>query len=114
MALERVLQNIVENALKYGGEAMKQFEIGYKEDGAFHIISIQDDGIGIKPCDSEQIFGLFQRNEASRGKSGSGLGLAIVKEIMTKHRGNAWVDNSADRGAKLCVSIPKDLDIDMA
>jgi signal transduction histidine kinase len=113
MALERVLQNLVDNALKYGGKDMGQIEIGYREDGAFHIISIQDDGVGIKPGDRERVFELFQRNETSRGKSGSGLGLAIVKEIMAKHCGRAWLGNAADGGTEFCISISKDLGVDV-
>jgi light-regulated signal transduction histidine kinase (bacteriophytochrome) len=113
MAFKRVLQNLVDNALKYGGKDMGQIEIGYREDGAFHIISIQDDGIGIKPGDRERVFELFQRNETSKGKSGSGLGLAIVKEIMAKHRGRAWVGNAADGSTEFCISISKDLGIDV-
>ena len=91
---------------------MSQIKIGYREDGAFHIISIQDDGIGIVPGDRERVFELFQRNETSKGKSGSGLGLAIVKEIMARHCGRAWVGHGADGGTEFSISISKDLGID--
>jgi K+-sensing histidine kinase KdpD len=112
MALARVLQNLVENALKYGGKGLARIEIGYKNEEDFHVFSIQDDGIGIQPDDRERVFELFQRNETSKGKSGSGLGLAIVREIMAKHRGRAWVGNTPDRGAIFYLSISKDIDID--
>lgn len=113
IAIARVLQNLVDNALKYGGKDMGQIKIEYKEDEAFHILSIQDDGIGIRAHNRDRVFELFQRNDTSNGKSGSGLGLAIVKENMARHGGSAWVGDASDGGAKFYISISKDLEIDV-
>jgi K+-sensing histidine kinase KdpD len=109
--LIRVFRNLVDNALKYGGDNLHEIRIGYKEDKAFHIFSFIDDGVGIEGEDKEKIFELFQRNETSKGEAGSGLGLAIVKEIAERHQGEAWMEKNTDKGATFHISISKDLDV---
>jgi len=109
MAVSRVLRNFVDNALKYGGDGMMEIRIGFKEDAAFHILSVSDDGIGIKDGDKEKIFERFQRDETSRGIAGSGLGLAIVKETAERHQGRAWMENGKKGGTTFYFSISKDL-----
>jgi len=109
LALSRAFRNLVDNALKYGGEKLREIKIGYKESDSFHIFSFGDDGVGIREGDREKIFEVFQRNETSKGTAGSGLGLAIVREVAARHGGNAWVDNGGGRGTTFYVSIPMDL-----
>ena len=99
----------MDNALKYGGDGMMEIRIGFKEDAAFHILSVSDDGIGIKDGDKEKIFERFQRDETSRGIAGSGLGLAIVKETAERHQGRAWMENGKKGGTTFYFSISKDL-----
>ena len=76
----------------------------------FHIISVSDDGVGLKEEDKERVVGIFERLETSRGQSGSGLGLAIVKEIAERHEGQAWVETQGERGATFFISISKHLE----
>jgi signal transduction histidine kinase len=83
--------------------------VGYEETTSAHILSVKDNGVGIEGADNEEIFGLFQRHETSRGVEGSGLGLAIVKEIAEQHGGKAWVESGPDRGTTFFISIAKDL-----
>jgi len=61
VAMIRILRNLVDNALKYGGEELGEIRIGYADSGAFHLFSVQDDGVGVSSEKSERIFGLFQR-----------------------------------------------------
>jgi K+-sensing histidine kinase KdpD len=110
LALSRVFRNLVDNALKYGGEKLHEIKLGYKESNSFHIFSFGDDGVGIREGDREKIFEVFQRHETSKGTAGSGLGLAIVREVAARHRGNAWVDSGGERGTTFYVSIPTDLE----
>jgi len=109
LGLLRVFRNLVDNALKYGGEELSRIEAGYRETEQFHVFSVADDGVGIKREDSEKIFDLFQRNETSGGVEGTGLGLAIVKEIAEQHRGKVWVEPGTEKGSTFYVSILKDL-----
>jgi K+-sensing histidine kinase KdpD len=109
LALSRIFRNLVDNALKYGGEELLEIKIGYEENSEFHIFSISDDGVGVKVGDEEKIFEVFRRNETSKGTSGSGLGLAIVKEITERHGGQVWIDSQGEKGTVFYISISKNL-----
>ncbi len=109
LSILRVFRNLIDNALKYGGETLSWISIGYEDSETLHIFSVSDNGKGIKGADAEKIFGLFQRNETSRGVEGAGLGLAIVKEIAEQHGGRVWVELRGEKGITFCVSISKNL-----
>ncbi len=109
LSFVRILRNLVDNALKYGGKKLSEIRIGYRQTADFHVFSVTDDGVGIKVQDSEKIFGVFQRDETSRGIEGTGLGLAIVKEIAEKHRGKVWVEPGAKCGTVFHVYISRHL-----
>ncbi len=105
----RVFRNLVDNALKYGGNKLTRIEVGYGESEGFHTFLIKDNGVGIKREDSDKIFEQFQRNETSRGVEGTGLGLAIVKTIVEKHRGRIRLESQPGIHTTFYVSIAKDL-----
>jgi signal transduction histidine kinase len=109
LSILRLFRNLVDNALKYGGEPLTKITVSHRETGDFHILSVGDDGIGIREEDYGKIFNLFQRNSTSTGTEGAGLGLAIVKEIAEKHRGSAWVEPGYGSGVCFSVSISKTL-----
>jgi light-regulated signal transduction histidine kinase (bacteriophytochrome) len=109
LCILRVLRNLLDNSIKYGGDALSKIEIGYEATEEFHILSAKDDGIGMKKEDSERIFGPFERNKTSRGIEGAGLGLAIVKEIVEKHGGRVWADPGAENGMAFYLSISRHL-----
>jgi PAS domain S-box-containing protein len=109
MSILRVLRNLVDNALKHGGDELTEIRLGYEGSDEYHTLSVSDDGVAIKNEDSEKIFGAFQRKEASTGVEGSGLGLAIVKEIAEQHGGTVCVKSGPDKGASFYVSISKSL-----
>jgi len=111
LSIHRVFRNLVDNALKYGGERLSEIRVGYQEDDDFFIFSVADDGVGVSTEDSERIFGLFKRDKTARGISGTGLGLAIVKEISERHGGEVWVVPGPQRGTTFFISIAKRLDI---
>jgi signal transduction histidine kinase len=109
VSLVRVFRNLVDNALKYGGEQLSEIRIGYEESSDFHVFSVGDNGVGVKTEDPEELFALFQRHETSKGVDGTGLGLAIVKEIAEKHQGEVWAEPRAQGGVNFFVTIAKDL-----
>lgn len=109
LALIRVFRNLIDNALKYGGEPLSKIWIGHREEADFHVFSVTDDGRGLKGADSEKVFDLFQRQESSRGVDGAGLGLTIVKEIAEQHGGKVWVGPGAGKGTAFYISISKKL-----
>lgn len=112
LCIIRALRNLVDNALKYGGEALSEIDIKYKGSGESHILSIKDNGIGLKEKDSHQdIFAPFIRRKTSKQIEGSGLGLTIVREIAEKHGGDVWLELGQERGITFYISIPKNLQL---
>lgn len=109
IAFTRILRNLVDNALKYGGDELHNVVIGYKESNEFHILSITDDGIGIANEDCKKIFQLFERHQTAHGTKGTGLGLAIVKEIAEQHHGKVWAEPGPIKGIIFYVAVAKDL-----
>ena len=109
LSILRIFRNLIDNALKYGGESLTRIMVGYEDSEKLHIFSVSDNGRGLKEADSKRIFGLFQRNETSRGVEGAGLGLAIVKEIAGQHGGRVWVEPRGKEGITFYVSISKNL-----
>lgn len=108
--IQRVFRNLVENALKYGGDGLTEIVIAHEEDPSFHIFSVADDGVGIKGEGADKLFKPFHRYKTSEGTEGTGLGLAIVKEIAERHGGRAWLKQEAPKGATFCFSVAKDLE----
>lgn len=106
----RVLRNLVDNALKYGGEDLSEIKIGYEESERYHQFSVSDNGIGIKNEHIERIFGLFERSETSKGTQGAGLGLAIVREIAERHGGQVWVNSGDGHGTTFFISFAKKIE----
>jgi len=83
----------------------------YQESDEFHILSVMDDGIGLKAGDSKDIFDIFKRTKTSRGIEGAGLGLAIVKAIAERHAGKIWMKPGTEKGIEFSVSISKNLQL---
>jgi PAS domain S-box-containing protein len=109
LSILRIFRNLIDNALKYGGDSLTRISIGYEDSEKFHIFFVSDNGKGLKDSDSEKIFGLFQRNETSRGVEGAGLGLTIVKEIAEQHGGKVWIESKIKKGTTFYISISKNI-----
>ena len=104
----RVLNNLVDNALRYtrtGGTVSIQAEAVA---GTVHV-TVQDSGEGISANDLQHVFDRFYRGEKSRNQAtgGSGLGLAIAKGIVEAHGGQIGVESSPGQGAKFYFWLPK-------
>lgn len=104
--LRQLLQNLLENALKYRDEG-RPLEIALTarpEDDRW-LISIRDNGIGIDTEQQQRVFELFRR--AHPGYDGVGLGLAICQRIVERHGGEIWVDSGPNGGSVFNFTIPK-------
>lgn len=103
--MSRVVQNLLQNAYKYGREN-GHILVGLERRGGGALLSVRDDGIGIAPEDQDKIWQRFWQADASRGEDGgSGLGLAMVKEIAEFHGGRASVDSEPGKGSTFMVEI---------
>jgi signal transduction histidine kinase len=107
----RVLNNLIENALRHtpeGGSVM----IAAALRDADVVISVADTGSGIDRSDRPHIFERFFRGEKSRtrtgyNRGGTGLGLAISKGIVDAHGGSIWLDDGESSGTKITFSLPQ-------
>jgi len=106
ICLVRVIRNLVDNALKYGGNNLSEITIEYENTDAHHILSVKDNGAGIEAEEAETIFDLFTRRQHASGIQGTGLGLAIVKEIARRHEGDVWASSESEKGVTFHVAFP--------
>ncbi len=109
MGLTRVFRNLLDNALKYGGDGLSELCIGYQRQEGFHVFSFGDDGVGLPDEDKERLFEPFERRKNSKGITGTGMGLAIVQEMLKRHGGRIWVDPDTRKGVRFYLSISTDL-----
>jgi signal transduction histidine kinase len=111
LSLLRALRNMVDNALKYGGDKLSRINIIYLNMEDHHIIAVKDNGSGLTCEDPKKIFGPFFRENGIKNKevNGTGLGLAIVKEIAERHKGEVWAESHDQKGTTVFMSISKDL-----
>ena len=85
----RLLQNLVENALKYRSEAVPKIHISAQFNGTDWQFSVADNGVGLDEAYNDKAFQPFQRIN-QRDKPGMGMGLAICRKVAKLHGGNIW------------------------
>ncbi len=105
--LERVLSNLVSNAVKYSpGGGRVAVSVARSPDEL--VISVSDDGIGISPEDQERLFAEFFRstNPQALALPGTGLGLAISSRIVSRYGGRIEVDSAIGSGSTFRVALP--------
>ncbi|MET0936462.1 MAG: HAMP domain-containing sensor histidine kinase [Luteibacter sp.] len=104
-ALRRVLGNLIDNALKYGGRA----EVGMRRTAAGSLcIEVADHGPGIPEAELERVLEPFYRLETSRNRDtgGTGLGLAIAAQLMLSIGGRLTLSNRPEGGLRAAVQLP--------
>ncbi|MBI5381960.1 MAG: PAS domain S-box protein [Opitutae bacterium] len=104
--LQTVVQNLVENAVKFmGDQPQPRIEIGWRAAGSETVFFVRDNGMGIDPRYHQTVFGLFNKLEAKT--EGTGIGLAIVQRIIEVHGGRIWLESEgAGRGSTVCFTLP--------
>ncbi|TCH97824.1 sensor histidine kinase KdpD [Roseococcus sp. SYP-B2431] len=109
--LDRVLENLVDNALKYSSGAIR---LGARQDGAQVVLAVEDEGPGIPPADLPRIFDAFFRaNRSDSVAAGSGLGLSICKGLVGAMGGRIAAESpivaspgAAGRGTRITLRFP--------
>lgn len=106
IAIRRLLANLTENALAYGGNA--RISAHASEDGDNAVIDVDDDGPCIPPADIERLFEPFQRLESSRSRhtGGIGLGLPIARSVARAHGGDVVLMNRDSGGVRARIILP--------
>ena len=104
--LEQVLFNLLDNAQKYGGGG--RVSVHARRDGGSVLISVTDEGPGVKPADIERIFEKFYRGGRPDGrKAGTGLGLSISRGLVEAMGGRIWAESPAARrrGTRVVIAM---------
>jgi signal transduction histidine kinase len=108
-ALTRVVRNLLDNALKYGGETPW---VGVRtradDDGRAVALVVEDQGLGVPADERAHIFEPFYRGRDATARQirGSGLGLSLVRRIVESHGGRIGVSARADGGSAFTVTFP--------
>jgi signal transduction histidine kinase len=104
LALRRVVANLADNAIKYGGSAHLRSMIVDKD----FLLTVDDDGAGIPPEHRQAMLEPFSRLERSRsrGTGGAGLGLAIARGLVEAHGGALSIQQAPSGGARISVRLP--------
>jgi signal transduction histidine kinase len=106
-AVQQILSNLIENALKYSDQG--KVDVLLRETPTETILSVSDEGRGISREQLATVFDRFRQVDQSntRGKGGVGLGLYIVKSLVEAHNGDIKVDSEEGSGTTFTVFLPK-------
>ena len=102
--LFQMLSNLLDNAIKYGGEHSR-IQVSLRHVGGEVVLGISDQGSGIAPELRERVFDRFVRGESHRGTPGTGLGLSVVRAIAIRHGAQLRLE-SATPGLRVLVHFP--------
>lgn len=110
MQFQRVIENLIENSLKYKKGPTGKLTINLWGISPEQIrLDFTDNGIGVKKEDLPKLFDSFYRADPARPNvaDGSGLGLAIAKQIITAMGGLIWAQQTTAQGLTICIELPK-------
>jgi light-regulated signal transduction histidine kinase (bacteriophytochrome) len=102
-----VLQNLIENGIKFRKDDAPEIHVSAKEAIDEWIFSVRDNGIGIEPQYQERVFRLFQRLHTRSERSGTGIGLALCKRVVDRHGGRIWFESTPGEGATFYFTLPR-------
>ena len=104
--LERILLNLVSNALKFTADGGVELRLGSEDEHA--VLAVVDTGVGIGPSDVERVFDRFARVESgwSRSREGSGIGLALAAELTRLQEGTLTVTSEVGVGSTFTLRLP--------
>ncbi len=104
LGLRRLIANLVDNAVKFGGAA----RVSLGKQGKEAVLAIEDDGPGLAPEELERVFQPFYRADPSRNAAvgGFGLGLSTARSIARAHGGDVSLENRSEGGLRATVRLP--------
>jgi light-regulated signal transduction histidine kinase (bacteriophytochrome) len=103
--LVQLLQNLIGNALKYSGNNPPEMRISCEDTESEWVVSVSDNGVGIAPAYTEEVFRPFKRLHCD-DRPGSGIGLATCRKIVAGYGGRIWVTSEPGKGSTFFFSLP--------
>jgi PAS domain S-box-containing protein len=104
--LIQLFQNLIANSIKYRSASPPSISISATKTMKQWLFAITDNGIGIDPQYSDQVFDMFSRLHSKGQYSGTGIGLAICKKIVSSYGGKIWIESSLGQGATFMFTLP--------
>lgn len=102
----RLLENLIQNGIKYRADCKPEIRISCTQDGSEWKFAVRDNGIGIAPADQQRIFEVFERGSSVGDMQGNGIGLATCKRIVEQHGGRIWVESTPGKGSTFYFTLP--------
>ncbi len=103
--LSRVLQSLLDNAIKYCDQAPR-IHVSAEVEGQVATVRFADNGIGIAAKHHDRVFEVFRRLHSADEYAGSGVGLTICRRIIAAHGGRMWVESQPGAGSVFCFTLP--------
>jgi len=105
--ISSVISNLLSNAVKYSPKG-KRVQLNCQVEGSEVLISVKDNGMGIKPHDIGHVFDRYYRVETNHTRhiSGFGIGLYLSAEIIKRHDGKIWAESESGKGSTFYFSLP--------
>ena len=104
-AMEHIVTNLLDNALKYSEPSTVVRAAVFEGDGEV-LLTVSDEGMGIAADELPQVFDRFRQASNARGHSSVGLGLYIVHNLVIAQGGRVWVDSELGKGTTFTVALP--------
>ncbi|MGY6543264.1 MAG: sensor histidine kinase, partial [Cyclobacteriaceae bacterium] len=101
--MECVLENLIDNAIKYGND--KPFDVRVEQKNGHILLEVEDYGIGIPPNEIDSIFKPFFRAKNAENIKGTGFGLVAVEKFVFQHDGEVKVSSAPNKGTKFSIRI---------
>ena len=110
-AIERIMNNLIDNAIKYSNKGSDITILTSNEDDNYIKVMVEDNGEGISNEDKDHIFSRFYRTASARAteNQGSGLGLAIVKHLVNSLNGEVGIESKPQQGSVFWFTLPLSL-----
>lgn len=108
--MTRVLQNLIENAIKYNDKKTPEIKIDFTRNKQEFEIRVKDNGPGIDPRFHKKVFGIFQTIATKDENESTGIGLSLVKKIVDENNAEIKLNSTLGNGAEFIVSWKSDIE----
>ncbi|MFB6356498.1 MAG: PAS domain-containing protein, partial [bacterium] len=107
--LRQLFQNVIDNSLTYRSDEPPRIEItSEKRESGEVVITVRDNGMGMEPEYTDQIFDVFKRLQPDSEVSGRGIGLSICRRIVEEHGGSISADSTPGEGTAIQMTFPRE------